>query len=833
MQKMVKKVVFGLILAIFLINFVIAGISFSYPQSISYGTEITSFNWNQDITNISSCWYTLDGGVTNKTMTTCDAVQDDEIVSQEGNNTWIVYVNQTNGALSSGSISFWVDSIAPEISVTTPSTHPLSYTSSNTFNIIAILTETNTKKYNTDKDYKIEVLEPGWDDPAINYFNSGATFTYPPATPLDKDGDHTYVIYARDKYPNGTTIREVSVSGTIIRDTIDPTIEINSPLNGQNLSGNISISASASDERSGLANLSVLIEGSNTVIESATSTPLNFNWDSADFSDGQVNITATSTDRAGNSNSTKISIEIDNTMPQIYFNSPGEGTYNTTQLVDITASDAHLQEITLYVNEIAVNTTDLTELNYLLSEGEYEVYAEACDSFDNCNQTEAREIIIDLTAPVIVLNGSNPQYIEFGNEYSELSATASDNFDGDVTSSIAIDSSAVNASAIGSYDVFYTVTDSAGNTAIANRTVIVHDTTGPTITIISTDPSSNRAYPLGTSFLFQVHAEDLSGTASCTVGFAGADNAMGEDGDWYLSVADFGVGMHIWNATCTDNYGNNQTTSTYYFTILADPENSDDFDEYTNLSNVSDISNVSYFFVSNEFGSINFTQPIDFSSGFDWSNFINISFNSVDVDSIGAPQLNKTAIITIYNLTWTTPRILKNGAVCLDCSIISYINGTLIFSVTGFSTYTTEETTSDKPSGGGGSSHSSSACTTTWTCTEWSVCNEGTKTRTCTKVNSLCSLGTKPSETQSCDSEVIDLTKESESNTQTASTNSNSSPGITGGVIGSNLKGGLKAFLILMSLVLIALIAVKIIRRRSRNDIASRILLREDVVIAS
>jgi hypothetical protein len=89
----------------------------------------------------------------------------------------------------------------------------------------------------------------------------------------------------------------------------------------------------------------------------------------------------------------------------------------------------------------------------------------------------------DIIAPTITLIGLESQDIEVGSVYSDLGATADDNVDGNVTSSINT-TETVNTTAIGSYNVIYTVTDSAGNTAIKTRTVKVVDTAKPVINLI-------------------------------------------------------------------------------------------------------------------------------------------------------------------------------------------------------------------------------------------------------------------------------------------------------------------------------------------------------------
>ena len=79
----------------------------------------------------------------------------------------------------------------------------------------------------------------------------------------------------------------------------------------------------------------------------------------------------------------------------------------------------------------------------------------------------------DKTPPVLTLLGDNPLDLTLGQSYTEAGATATDNVDGDLTASIDIDASGVNTDAVGSYAVTYSVSDAAGNTANAVRTVTV------------------------------------------------------------------------------------------------------------------------------------------------------------------------------------------------------------------------------------------------------------------------------------------------------------------------------------------------------------------------
>jgi len=78
----------------------------------------------------------------------------------------------------------------------------------------------------------------------------------------------------------------------------------------------------------------------------------------------------------------------------------------------------------------------------------------------------------DTTAPVITLKGDNPMPVTLNGTYTEPGATANDNKDGDLTSSI-VTSGTVNVNLKGAYTITYTVSDAAGNTGTATRTVNV------------------------------------------------------------------------------------------------------------------------------------------------------------------------------------------------------------------------------------------------------------------------------------------------------------------------------------------------------------------------
>jgi hypothetical protein len=85
-------------------------------------------------------------------------------------------------------------------------------------------------------------------------------------------------------------------------------------------------------------------------------------------------------------------------------------------------------------------------------------------------------VVKDSDVPVITLIGgdsiTHPKNTPLPIDGS-LGATATDTTDGDLSSAVVIDSTAVNTSVAGTYYIYYNVTDFNGNTAVARRTVTV------------------------------------------------------------------------------------------------------------------------------------------------------------------------------------------------------------------------------------------------------------------------------------------------------------------------------------------------------------------------
>ncbi|MDB4785229.1 DUF5011 domain-containing protein [Akkermansiaceae bacterium] len=113
----------------------------------------------------------------------------------------------------------------------------------------------------------------------------------------------------------------------------------------------------------------------------------------------------------------------------------------------------------------------------------YTITYSATDNFNNTGTAIRTVNVVDITKPVISLTGDAVVTIEAGTPYQDQGVTVSDNYDTNLT--VTIDSSDVNTSVLGSYEVIYSATDGSGNVADEEtRTVIVEDNTAPVITLI-------------------------------------------------------------------------------------------------------------------------------------------------------------------------------------------------------------------------------------------------------------------------------------------------------------------------------------------------------------
>lgn len=181
---------------------------------------------------------------------------------------------------------------------------------------------------------------------------------------------------------------------------------------------------------------------------------------------------------------------------------------------------------------IPVKTTmngdvDLTKL------GDYEVTFTA--KYKNLTLSEKRTIkVVDTTPPEIKLVSSPDHYANPVLGYEEEGFTATDNYDGDLTAQVAREEK--------DGKIFYTATDSSGNTVTVERTLVYKDVIAPVITLVQ---GNNIARDKGADF--------------ADPGFSAVDEC---DGDLTSQVTVTGTvdghtyGTYVLTYTVTDSSGN-------------------------------------------------------------------------------------------------------------------------------------------------------------------------------------------------------------------------------------------------------------------------------------
>lgn len=255
------------------------------------------------------------------------------------------------------------------------------------------------------------------------------------------------------------------------------------------------------------------------------------------------------------------------------------------------------------------------------------------------------------------------------------------------------------------------ITGEATQTVSMNITVLAQ----PTLNILSPE---NKTYLTNNSILLNYSV------SSADAMYYNLDNL---ENITITSSAYFNTsqGSHTLYLYANNSYGTSAksvafTINSTRFVILYSEYNGSTKGSSTNfiVYPYEDLQNLNNIILENTLsGKILFNQAINLTNDenpndniLDLDSYTNVSFNRIELNSSALPNFNKSATLWLYNLTFSNPKILKDGETCplTICTIESYSAGTLKLNVTGFSIYTTIETPSEEiyetpsPSGGGG-----------------------------------------------------------------------------------------------------------------------------------
>lgn len=196
---------------------------------------------------------------------------------------------------------------------------------------------------------------------------------------------------------------------------------------------------------------------------------------------GQYIITYTAKDNEGNVSfidRTIIVSEQDSIPPVITLN--GGGVYAQNEDMPYTEPGYNVSDNSDEPVEVDVaGTVDVS------SPGQYELTYTATDVSGNTSSVTRLVIVLDITSPVITLNGSNPHIQSEDTIYKDAGATALDNVNGRLSVKVI---GSVDYHTPGTYSIKYVAEDASGNLAAATRSVTITDNTAPLISLQGENP---------------------------------------------------------------------------------------------------------------------------------------------------------------------------------------------------------------------------------------------------------------------------------------------------------------------------------------------------------
>jgi subtilisin family serine protease len=263
--------------------------------------------------------------------------------------------------------------------------------------------------------------------------DSTAPYSYSYNTRLQTNGDKVISAKAYDAVGN------VGVSDPVYvgfdNDFIAPTVEVTAPGEGATLSATVTLSATASDDRSSISKVEFFV--GTTKVATDTSAPYTYSYNTRLLANGDKVITAKAYDSWNNvSTSAPVNVVFDNdfTGPAVAVTAPEEGaTLSETVTLSATASDdlATISKVEFFVGTTKVATDTSAPYTYsyntrLLANGAKAITAKAYDSWNNVSTSAAVNVTFDndFTGPTVAVTAPEEGATLTGTV--TLSATASD-----------------------------------------------------------------------------------------------------------------------------------------------------------------------------------------------------------------------------------------------------------------------------------------------------------------------------------------------------------------------------------------------------------------------
>jgi hypothetical protein len=401
------------------------GLVMTSPQNISYNSNISlGLNYSAADTNRQTCWYNLDLG-SNITLTGC---QNTTFNVSQGSHALYLFVNDSAGNTNTTNVTFFIDSMIPEIDYGFGTEDDGEVIGGDTIFINVTVNETNEVNitfllYNSTGEAKREVH---YDETRAQSWN------------LLPDGIYFYNVTVVDILNNKNTTQ----TRNLTLDNVAPVVSFENPTesDGKNASQNF-IFVNVSIVEDNFENITYLLynESGLVNITNYTTAVSDINWTNLD--DGKYYYNVTVFDKTGKNDSTETRvIRLDTKSPLIEY---GFGTADNNSnfsrnwiFVNVTVNETNEANITfrLFNNSGMINESiyyDGTRtINWTnLGDGNYTYNVSIFDYIENFNSTKTRTVRLDTTAPNITINSPEFEGIYYSSSLVNFNITLNENGD--------------------------------------------------------------------------------------------------------------------------------------------------------------------------------------------------------------------------------------------------------------------------------------------------------------------------------------------------------------------------------------------------------------------
>ncbi|MCH1594217.1 putative Ig domain-containing protein, partial [Staphylococcus epidermidis] len=379
-------------------------------------------------------------------------------------------------------------------------------------------------------------------------------------------GSYTVTVTTTDESSNATettfTIDVEDTTKPTVEDIADQTQEVNTEITPIKIEATDNSGQAVTNKVDGLPDGVTFDEATNTI----SGTPSEV---------GSYDITVTTTDENGNSETTTFTIDVeDTTKPTVEDITDQTQEINTEMTpIKIEATDNSGQAVTNKVEGLPDGVTFDEATNTISGTpsevGSYDITVTTTDENGNSETTTFTIDVEDTTKPTVESVADQTQ--EINTKIEPIKIEARDNSGQAVTNKVdglpdgvtfdeATNTISGTPSEVGSYTVTVTTTDESGNATETTFTIDVEDTTKPTVEDIA-----NQTQEVNTEIEpIKIEATDNSGQAVTNKVDGLPDGVTFDEATNTISGTPSEVGSYDITVTTTDKNGNSETTT---FTI--------------------------------------------------------------------------------------------------------------------------------------------------------------------------------------------------------------------------------------------------------------------------